>query len=189
MPSWRVRRNTRALYRDECPAPAAEGENINNSSLTAIRSISVQQWSTRGNISCSSWHCTSRRSERLSARAWSFTSWNSHQIEWRTSPDESNSWYILVYNVNEVNCFCLFVFSKVVRRSSVNERSSLYRREHQKEAMVWQERQTDALDDDEDRQTDAELNAALVTSSVQLLKSLECSLSVLIRWKDIHVFI
>uniref|UniRef100_A0A673GMI4 Protein phosphatase 1 regulatory subunit 16A-like n=1 Tax=Sinocyclocheilus rhinocerous TaxID=307959 RepID=A0A673GMI4_9TELE len=55
---------------------------------------------------------------------------------------------------------------KVVRHTSVNERSSLYRREHQKEAKVWQERgrQTDALDDDEDRQTDAELNlhAALV---------------------------
>uniref|UniRef100_A0A8C2GY44 Protein phosphatase 1, regulatory subunit 16A n=1 Tax=Cyprinus carpio TaxID=7962 RepID=A0A8C2GY44_CYPCA len=55
---------------------------------------------------------------------------------------------------------------KVVRRTSVNERSSLYRREHQKEAKVWQERgrQTEALDDDEDRQTDAELNlhAALV---------------------------
>uniref|UniRef100_A0A8C1X6H2 Protein phosphatase 1, regulatory subunit 16A n=1 Tax=Cyprinus carpio TaxID=7962 RepID=A0A8C1X6H2_CYPCA len=49
---------------------------------------------------------------------------------------------------------------KVVRRTSVNERSSLYRREHQKEAKVWQERgrQTEALDDDEDRQTDAELN-------------------------------
>uniref|UniRef100_A0A671WG92 Glutamic--pyruvic transaminase n=1 Tax=Sparus aurata TaxID=8175 RepID=A0A671WG92_SPAAU len=29
---------------------------------------------------------------------------------------------------------------KVVRRVSVNERSSLYRREHHKEAMVWQER-------------------------------------------------
>ncbi|KTG03824.1 hypothetical protein cypCar_00011880 [Cyprinus carpio] len=58
---------------------------------------------------------------------------------------------------------------KVVRRTSVNERSSLYRREHQKEAKVWQERgrQTEALDDDEDRQTDAELNlhAALVSSS------------------------
>ncbi|XP_016393497.1 protein phosphatase 1 regulatory subunit 16A-like [Sinocyclocheilus rhinocerous] len=58
---------------------------------------------------------------------------------------------------------------KVVRRTSVNERSSLYRREHQKEAKVWQERgrQTDALDDDEDRQTDAELNlhAALVSGS------------------------
>ncbi|XP_051771309.1 protein phosphatase 1 regulatory subunit 16A [Ctenopharyngodon idella] len=58
---------------------------------------------------------------------------------------------------------------KVVRRSSVNERSSLYRREHQKEAMVWQERgkQSDALDDDEDRQTDAELNlhAALVSGT------------------------
>ncbi|XP_042590651.1 protein phosphatase 1 regulatory subunit 16A [Cyprinus carpio] len=58
---------------------------------------------------------------------------------------------------------------KVVRRTSVNERSSLYRREHQKEAKVWQERgrQTEALDDDEDRQTDAELNlhAALVSGS------------------------
>lgn len=58
---------------------------------------------------------------------------------------------------------------KVVRRSSVNERSSLYRREHQKEAKVWQERgrQTEALDDDEDRQTDAELNlhASLMSSS------------------------
>ncbi|XP_055032458.2 protein phosphatase 1 regulatory subunit 16A [Misgurnus anguillicaudatus] len=53
---------------------------------------------------------------------------------------------------------------KVVKRSSVNERSSLYRREHQKEAMVWQERQTEALEDDEDRQTDAELNTALVSS-------------------------
>ncbi|XP_056325529.1 protein phosphatase 1 regulatory subunit 16A [Danio aesculapii] len=57
---------------------------------------------------------------------------------------------------------------KVVRRSSVNERSSLYRREHQKEAKVWQERgrQTEALDDDEDRQTDAELNlhASLMSS-------------------------
>lgn len=52
---------------------------------------------------------------------------------------------------------------KVVKRSSVNERSSLYRREHQKEAMVWKERQTEALDDDEDRQTDAELNTAQVS--------------------------
>ncbi|XP_026133365.1 protein phosphatase 1 regulatory subunit 16A-like [Carassius auratus] len=58
---------------------------------------------------------------------------------------------------------------KVVRRTSVNERSSLYRREHQKEAKVWQERgrQTEALEDDEDRQTDAELNlhVALVSGS------------------------
>ncbi|TRY64732.1 hypothetical protein DNTS_017789 [Danionella cerebrum] len=58
---------------------------------------------------------------------------------------------------------------KVVRRTSVNERSSLYRREHQKEAIVWQERgrQTEVLDDDEDRQTDAEMNlhAALASSS------------------------
>uniref|UniRef100_A0A4W6F8Y8 Protein phosphatase 1 regulatory subunit 16A n=1 Tax=Lates calcarifer TaxID=8187 RepID=A0A4W6F8Y8_LATCA len=49
---------------------------------------------------------------------------------------------------------------KVVRRVSVNERSSLYRREHHKEAMVWQERgrQPDPQDDDEDRQTDNELH-------------------------------
>lgn len=52
----------------------------------------------------------------------------------------------------------------------MNERSSLYRREHQKEAKVWQERgrQSDALDDDEDRQTDAELklHAALVRTAL-----------------------
>ncbi|XP_028289284.1 protein phosphatase 1 regulatory subunit 16A [Parambassis ranga] len=49
---------------------------------------------------------------------------------------------------------------KVVRRVSVNERSSLYRREHHKEAMVWQERgrQPEPQDDDEDRQTDNELH-------------------------------
>lgn len=43
-----------------------------------------------------------------------------------------------------------------MRRVSVNERSSLYRREHRKEAMVWQER--GRQDDDEDRQTDHELH-------------------------------
>ncbi|XP_077364850.1 protein phosphatase 1 regulatory subunit 16A [Festucalex cinctus] len=49
---------------------------------------------------------------------------------------------------------------KVVRRVSVNERSSLYRREHHKEAMVWQERgrQPEPQDDDEDRLTDSELH-------------------------------
>ncbi|KAG5849829.1 hypothetical protein ANANG_G00075850 [Anguilla anguilla] len=50
---------------------------------------------------------------------------------------------------------------KVVRRVSVNERSSLYRREHHKEAMVWQERgrqPEEPQDEDEDRQTDAELD-------------------------------
>ncbi|KAM9839636.1 protein phosphatase 1 regulatory subunit 16A [Aulostomus maculatus] len=56
---------------------------------------------------------------------------------------------------------------KVVRRVSVNERSSLYRREHHKEAMVWQERgrQPEPQDDDEDRQTDNELHqhATMVT--------------------------
>ncbi|XP_020349944.1 protein phosphatase 1 regulatory subunit 16A-like [Oncorhynchus kisutch] len=49
---------------------------------------------------------------------------------------------------------------KVVRRVSINERSSLYRREHHKESMVWQERgrQAEPQDDDEDRQTDNELH-------------------------------
>ncbi|XP_047673317.1 alanine aminotransferase 2 isoform X2 [Tachysurus fulvidraco] len=49
---------------------------------------------------------------------------------------------------------------KVVRRTSVNERRSLYRREHHKEAMVWQDRgrqDRQMEDEDEDRQTDAEL--------------------------------
>ncbi|PWA17919.1 hypothetical protein CCH79_00004274, partial [Gambusia affinis] len=48
---------------------------------------------------------------------------------------------------------------KVVRRVSVNERSSLYRREHHREAIVWQEPATtpEPQDDDEDRQTDIEL--------------------------------
>lgn len=42
----------------------------------------------------------------------------------------------------------------------MNERSSLYRREHHKEAMVWQERgrQPETQDDDEDRQTNNELD-------------------------------
>lgn len=54
---------------------------------------------------------------------------------------------------------------KVVRRVSVNERSSLYRREHHKEAMVWQERgrQPEPQDDDEDRQTDNELHQHATT--------------------------
>ncbi|MBN3276637.1 PP16A phosphatase, partial [Polyodon spathula] len=58
---------------------------------------------------------------------------------------------------------------KVVRRVSVNERSNLYRREHEKEAIVWQERgrQPEPQDDDEDRQTDAELRQH---SSVRLTK-------------------
>lgn len=74
--------------------------------------------------------------------------------------------YLTVLISNNPLLCVVCVYSKVVRRTSVNERSSLYRREHQKEAKVWQERgrQTEALDDDEDRQTDAELNlhAALV---------------------------
>ncbi|KAL1006473.1 hypothetical protein UPYG_G00072810 [Umbra pygmaea] len=59
---------------------------------------------------------------------------------------------------------------KVVRRVSVNERSSLYRREHHKEAMVWQDRgrQVEPQDDDDDRQTDNELHlqAAMVSGAM-----------------------
>uniref|UniRef100_A0A8D3BNB0 Protein phosphatase 1, regulatory subunit 16A n=1 Tax=Scophthalmus maximus TaxID=52904 RepID=A0A8D3BNB0_SCOMX len=67
---------------------------------------------------------------------------------------------------------------KVVRRVSVNERSSLYRREHQKEAIVWQERgrQPDPQDDDEDRQTDNELNQHVaVTTATSRLEELEAA--------------
>ncbi|XP_054023508.1 protein phosphatase 1 regulatory subunit 16A [Dryobates pubescens] len=47
---------------------------------------------------------------------------------------------------------------KVVRRVSVSERSSLYRREHEREAIVWQRAaRRDSAEDDDDGQTDAEL--------------------------------
>ncbi|TWW71110.1 protein phosphatase 1 regulatory subunit 16A [Takifugu flavidus] len=66
---------------------------------------------------------------------------------------------------------------KVVRRVSVNERSSLYRREHHKEAMVWQQlgRQQEPQDEDEDRQTDNELNqqATLVAGGGGMPRLLE----------------
>ncbi|XP_074842628.1 protein phosphatase 1 regulatory subunit 16A isoform X2 [Carettochelys insculpta] len=42
---------------------------------------------------------------------------------------------------------------KVVRRVSVTERTNLYRKEHEREAIVWQQ----AEPEDEDKQTDAEL--------------------------------
>ncbi|KAM9333594.1 protein phosphatase 1 regulatory subunit 16A [Pholidichthys leucotaenia] len=70
---------------------------------------------------------------------------------------------------------------KVVRRVSVNERSSLYRREHHKEAMVWQDRgrQPEPQDDDEDRQTDNELHqhAAMVAggAATSRLEELEAA--------------
>ncbi|XP_027667094.2 LOW QUALITY PROTEIN: protein phosphatase 1 regulatory subunit 16A [Falco biarmicus] len=49
---------------------------------------------------------------------------------------------------------------KVVRRVSVSERTNLYRKEHEREAIVWQ--RTEHRDsEDEDRQTDAELRCHL----------------------------
>ncbi|XP_023829045.1 protein phosphatase 1 regulatory subunit 16A-like [Salvelinus sp. IW2-2015] len=61
---------------------------------------------------------------------------------------------------------------KVVRRVSINERSSLYRREHHKEAMVWQERgrQAEPQDDDEDRQTDNELHQHVAMAAGAMLR-------------------
>lgn len=47
-----------------------------------------------------------------------------------------------------------------MRRVSVTERSNLYRKEHEKEAIVWQrveQRENEGEGEDEDRQTDAEL--------------------------------
>lgn len=68
------------------------------------------------------------------------------------------------------------LYSKVVRRVSVNERSSLYRREHHKEAMVWQERgrQPEPQDDDEDRQTDNELHQHATLVSRLSFKPFKC---------------
>ncbi|XP_054672022.1 protein phosphatase 1 regulatory subunit 16A [Grus americana] len=49
---------------------------------------------------------------------------------------------------------------KVVRRVSVSERTSLYRKEHEREAIVWQ-RAEHRDSEDEDRQTDGELHGHL----------------------------
>jgi hypothetical protein len=49
---------------------------------------------------------------------------------------------------------------KVVRRVSLTQRTNLYRKEHAQEAIVWQQSpptSPEPLEDDEDRQTDAEL--------------------------------
>ncbi|XP_060099029.1 protein phosphatase 1 regulatory subunit 16A [Heteronotia binoei] len=51
---------------------------------------------------------------------------------------------------------------KVVRRVSVTERTNLYRKEHEKEAIVWQQmEQRESEGEDEDRQTDVELQQPL----------------------------
>ncbi|XP_062835946.1 protein phosphatase 1 regulatory subunit 16A [Anolis carolinensis] len=61
---------------------------------------------------------------------------------------------------------------KVVRRVSVSERTSLYRREHEKEAIVWQQQaaEGEAAEgevDDEDKQTDAELQPPVSEEEVE----------------------
>ncbi|XP_063155859.1 protein phosphatase 1 regulatory subunit 16A [Candoia aspera] len=48
---------------------------------------------------------------------------------------------------------------KVVRRVSVTQRTNLYRKEHEKEAIVWQQRRSEGELEDEDRQADAQLQA------------------------------
>ena len=82
------------------------------------------------------------------------------------------------------------LYSKVVRRVSVNERSSLYRREHHKEAMVWQERgrQPEPQDDDEDRQTNNELNQHDTTVSKHRFLHFYLFLAsgLRVKWQDIE---
>ncbi|KAJ6661512.1 hypothetical protein lerEdw1_014422 [Lerista edwardsae] len=54
---------------------------------------------------------------------------------------------------------------KVVRRVSVTERTNLYRKEHEKEAIVWQQvgqRESEGEVVDEDRQTDTELQVRVL---------------------------
>ncbi|KAM3841033.1 protein phosphatase 1 regulatory subunit 16A isoform 1-T3 [Vipera latastei] len=46
---------------------------------------------------------------------------------------------------------------KVVRRVSVTQRTNLYRKEHAKEAIVWQRRQSEGEPEDEDGQADGQL--------------------------------
>lgn len=73
-----------------------------------------------------------------------------------------------------------------MRRVSVNERSSLYRREHHKEAMVWQERgrqPEEPQDEDEDRQTDAELDP--LASPVSLPRAPETRPGERGAWRDV----
>lgn len=50
-----------------------------------------------------------------------------------------------------------------MRRVSVSERTNLYRKEHEREAIVWQ-RAEHRDSEDEDRQTDAELRRRLAVS-------------------------
>ncbi|XP_073418479.1 protein phosphatase 1 regulatory subunit 16A [Dendrobates tinctorius] len=61
---------------------------------------------------------------------------------------------------------------KVVRRVSVTERTNLYRREHQKEAMVWQQRgsresEVEAQDDEEEKPAKAEIQPQVVEAQPQ----------------------
>ncbi|XP_030076133.1 protein phosphatase 1 regulatory subunit 16A [Microcaecilia unicolor] len=57
---------------------------------------------------------------------------------------------------------------KVVRRVSVTERTNLYRKEHEQEAIVWRQvrrRETETEQEDEDRQTNAELQERITCGS------------------------
>lgn len=54
-----------------------------------------------------------------------------------------------------------------MRRVSVTERTNLYRKEHEKEAIVWQQagqRESEGEAEDEDRQTDTELQVRVSVS-------------------------
>ncbi|XP_027713639.1 protein phosphatase 1 regulatory subunit 16A [Vombatus ursinus] len=62
---------------------------------------------------------------------------------------------------------------KVVRRVSVTERTHLYRKEHAREAIVWQQQPSTAAEppeEDEDKQTDAELQPQAVEIDPEALR-------------------
>lgn len=55
----------------------------------------------------------------------------------------------------------------MVRRVSLTARTNLYRKEHEKEAIVWQQvaqRESEGEGEDEDKQTDAELQLRVSVS-------------------------
>lgn len=65
---------------------------------------------------------------------------------------------------------------KVVRRVSLTHRTNLYRKEHAQEAIVWQQSPLTSPEpqEDEDRQTDAELRLQPPEVSMQPLSCPRC---------------
>nr|XP_060631998.1 protein phosphatase 1 regulatory subunit 16A [Anolis sagrei ordinatus] len=69
---------------------------------------------------------------------------------------------------------------KVVRRVSVTERTNLYRKEHEKEAIVWQRQrqQAESEVEDEDKQTDAELQPPTSEAEEEAAPPEPCALDI-----------